>query len=106
VTVAGLDTVRHATYELAQHVGMVFQDPEIQLTAPTAAGEIAFALENVKLPVAEIRRRIPEALHAVRLEGLEQRHPHQLSGGQKQRLAIASALALRPEVLAQTKSSP
>jgi energy-coupling factor transport system ATP-binding protein len=99
VTVAGLDTVRHATYELAQHVGMVFQDPEIQLTAPTAAGEIAFALENVKLPVAEIRRRIPEALHAVRLEGLEQRHPHQLSGGQKQRLAIASALALRPEVL-------
>jgi energy-coupling factor transport system ATP-binding protein len=99
VTVAGLDTVGHATYELAQHVGMVFQDPEIQLTAPTVAGEIAFALENVKLPVAEIKRRIPDALRAVRLEGLEQRHPHQLSGGQKQRLAIASALALRPEVL-------
>jgi len=99
VTVAGLDTVRHATYELAQHVGMVFQDPEIQLTAPTVAGEIAFALENVKTPVAEIKRRIAEALKAVRLEGLEQRHPHQLSGGQKQRLAIASALALRPQVL-------
>jgi energy-coupling factor transport system ATP-binding protein len=99
VTVDGLDTVKHPTYVLAQRVGMVFQDPEIQLTAPTVAGEIAFALENIKIPVAEIRRRIPDALEAVRLTGFEDRHPHQLSGGQKQRLAIASALALRPDVL-------
>ena len=99
VTVAGLDTVKHPTYQLAQHVGMVFQDPEIQLTAPTVAGEVAFALENIKTPAGEIKRRISEALRAVRLEGIEDRHPHQLSGGQKQRLAIAAALALRPEVM-------
>jgi energy-coupling factor transporter ATP-binding protein EcfA2 len=99
VSVAGLDTVSHPTYEMAQHVGMVFQDPEIQLTAPTVSGEIAFALENLCIPVDEIKRRIPEALAAVRLDGMEDRHPHQLSGGQKQRLAIAAALALRPDVL-------
>jgi energy-coupling factor transporter ATP-binding protein EcfA2 len=99
ITVAGLDTVQHPSYELAQHVGMVFQDPEIQLTAPTIAAEIAFALENINTPADEIRRRIPLALKAVRLEGMEDRHPHKLSGGQKQRLAIAAALALQPEVL-------
>jgi energy-coupling factor transport system ATP-binding protein len=99
ITVAGLDTVEHPTYKLAQRVGMVFQDPEIQLTAPTVAGEVAFALENICLPVEEIKRRLPAALKAVRLEGLEEKHPHQLSGGQKQRLAIAAALALQPDVL-------
>jgi len=99
ITVAGLDTVQNPSYELAQHVGMVFQDPEIQLTAPTVAAEIAFALENVSTPAEEIMQRIPAALKALRLEGMEGRHPHQLSGGQKQRLAIASALALQPEVL-------
>ncbi|MCK6627983.1 MAG: energy-coupling factor ABC transporter ATP-binding protein [Anaerolineae bacterium] len=99
ITVAGLDTVEHPTYQLAQCVGMVFQDPEMQLTAPTVAGEVAFALENICLPVDEIKRRVPAALMAVRLEGLEEKHPHQLSGGQKQRLAIAAALALQPDVL-------
>jgi energy-coupling factor transport system ATP-binding protein len=51
------------------------------------------------LPVDEIKRRVPSALKAVRLEGLDGKHPHQLSGGQKQRLAIASALALQPDIL-------
>lgn len=99
ITLAGLDTVEHPTYKLAQYVGMVFQDPEMQLTAPTVTGEVAFALENICLPVEEIKRRVPAALKAVRLEGLEGKHPHQLSGGQKQRLAIAAALALQPDVL-------
>ncbi|GIK42788.1 MAG: cobalt ABC transporter ATP-binding protein [Chloroflexota bacterium] len=99
ITVVGLDTVEHPTYKLAQRVGMVFQDPEMQLTAPTVAAEVAFALENICLSVEEIKRRVPAALKAVRLEGLEGKHPHQLSGGQKQRLAIAAALALQPDVL-------
>lgn len=97
--VAGLDTLEHPTHELARYVGMVFEDPEMQLTASTVADEVAFALENLRMPVPEIRRRCSEALAAVRLEGLEGKHPHQLSGGQKQRLAIASALALEPQVL-------
>ncbi len=99
VTVAGLDTLEHPISTLAQHVGAVFEDPETQLTATSVENEIAFALENLKVPREEIRRRIPLVLEAVRLEGTEEKHPHELSGGQKQRLAIAAALALQPDIL-------
>ncbi len=99
VTVAGLDTLDHPISTLAKHVGAVFEDPETQLTATSVENEIAFALENLKVPREEIRRRIPQVLEAVRLEGTEEKHPNELSGGQKQRLAIAAALALQPDVL-------
>jgi energy-coupling factor transporter ATP-binding protein EcfA2 len=99
IRVNALDTVEHPTHRLAEHVAMVFEDAEMQLTAPTAFAEVAFALENIRLPVDEIRRRVASSLEAVRLHGLEDKHPHQLSGGQKQRLAIAAALALQPAVL-------
>jgi len=99
VRVGTMDTVDHPTHELARHVGMVFQDIDMQLTAPTVANEVAFPLENLCFPVEEINRRVPAALEALRLKGLEDKHPHQLSGGQKQRLAIAAALAIRPTLL-------
>ncbi len=97
--VAGLDTVEHPISTLARHVGMVFEDPETQLTAISVENEIAFALENLCVPRGEIRERISHALTAVRLEGMEKKHPHELSGGQKQRLAIAAALAVQPDLL-------
>ncbi|NBD34739.1 MAG: ATP-binding cassette domain-containing protein [Chloroflexi bacterium] len=99
VTLAGLDTLEHPISTMAQHVGAVFEDPETQLTATSVENEIAFALENLKVPRDEILRRIPGVLEAVRLEGTRDKHPHELSGGQKQRLAIAAALALQPDVL-------
>jgi len=97
--IAGLDTVDHSIRELSRHIGAVFEDPETQLVTTSVENEIAFALENQKLPADEIWQRIPEALEAVRLDGTEKRHPQELSGGQKQRLSIAAALAMRPVIL-------
>ncbi len=99
VTVAGIDTIDEPISTIARHVGFVFEDPETQITATSVENEIAFALENLKVPQEEIIARIPRVLEAVRLEGTEKKHPHELSGGQKQRLAIAAALALQPDLL-------
>jgi energy-coupling factor transport system ATP-binding protein len=99
VTVAGLDTLEHPISRLAHHVGLVFEDPETQITAVSVENEVAFALENLRVPREEMVVRISWALEAVGLRGTEKRHPHTLSGGQKQRLAIAAALALQPELL-------
>ena len=99
IVIAGLDSLEHPVSELARHVGIVFEDPEVQITATSVENEIAFALENLCVPREEILRRIPIVLKSVRLEGFEKKNPQELSGGQKQRLAIAAALALQPDLL-------
>ena len=99
IAIAGLDTLDHPISILAKHVGQVYEDPETQLIATSVENEIAFALENLKVPREEIMRRIPRVLEAVRLDGMEKKHPAELSGGQKQRLAIAAALAAQPDLL-------
>ncbi len=99
VHTAGFDTLEHPISMLANYVGQVFEDPETQLISTSVENEIAFALENLKFPREEIIARIPKVLAAVRLEGTEQKHPHELSGGQKQRLAIAAAIAVQPGLL-------
>lgn len=99
VHIADLDAIETPTSRLAHQVGMVFEDPDTQITATTVAEEVAFALENLKVPTPEIARRVGEALEAVGLAGHEAKHPANLSGGQKQRLSIASALALSPDII-------
>lgn len=84
---------------LARHVGMVFQDPEIQLFATSVEDEVAMSLESLAVPRKEMRTRVDLALNEVGLTGLETRAPSQLSGGQKQRVALASVLAREPDVL-------
>ncbi len=99
VTISGLDTLEHPISTLARRVGQVFEDPESQLITTSVENEIAFALENLKVPPDEIRTRIPRVLEIVRLSGMEKKHPIDLSSGQKQRLAIAAALAVQPDLL-------
>ncbi|WP_042701073.1 ATP-binding cassette domain-containing protein [Thermococcus sp. PK] len=99
VFVKGYNTREASVAELSKIVGLVLQNPDSQLFNMTVEEEVAFALENLGLDVEEIRRRIYWALKITGLEGLEKEFPPNLSGGQKQRLAIASVLALKPEVL-------
>jgi len=85
--------------DVAPMVGMVFQDFEAQLFSTNVEHEVAFAMEQVGMPRAQMVGRIADALAAVGLKGFERRDPTSLSGGEKQRLAIASVMALRPSVI-------
>jgi energy-coupling factor transporter ATPase len=99
VTVAGLDVGANQTYELAQHVGLVFQNPDNQIFALTVEKDVAFGLENQGVGKERMRNEIDWALNTVGISDLRERATHELSGGQKQRLAIASILAMRPKIL-------
>jgi energy-coupling factor transporter ATP-binding protein EcfA2 len=97
--VQGMDILKHSPKELAIKVGMVFQDPENQLVTTDVEREIAFGLENLGYPRNLIARRIEEALDTAGIAGLRFARNNELSGGEKQKVAIASVLALHPEVL-------
>ena len=99
VEVFGLDTAEHEIPELSTHVGMVFQNPEVQLFSVTVEDEVAFIAENLNYPVGKIRKRLDFSLDAVGIDDLRERYPFELSGGEKQRVAIASAISVKPEVL-------
>jgi len=99
VEVQGLDTLTHSTRELATRVGMIFQDPENQLVTTEVEREIAFGLENLAFPRNIMAKRVVESLDALGISDLRHRQVHELSGGEKQKVAIASVLALHPEVL-------
>ncbi|MDI6848003.1 MAG: ATP-binding cassette domain-containing protein, partial [Candidatus Bathyarchaeia archaeon] len=99
ITVAGLNVVEHPTHELATHVGLVFQNPENQLFALSVEKDVAFGLENLGVPRDEMHKRVDWALKLTGIYDLRERAPHELSGGQQQRAAIASVLAMQPEVI-------
>jgi len=95
----GVDTYDTPVREMAKHVGMVFDNPEFQLSQMSVAEEVALGLENLGISYPEMVTRVKEVLNIVGLNGLEERSPFGLSGGQQQRLSIASALAMRPKIL-------
>lgn len=99
VVVQGNNTRERTVAQMAELVGLVFQDFEAQLFSTNVELEIAFGPENFGVPRAEISKRIDENLAYVGLEAFRNRSPSTLSGGQKQKLAIASVLALQPQVL-------
>lgn len=97
--VAGLKVSEHQIYEMAKRVGLVFQNPENQLFALSVEKDIAFGLENLGMPRDEMRKRVDWALQMTGIEELRERTPHELSGGQQQRVAIASVLAMQPQIM-------
>ncbi|MBB6067234.1 ATP-binding cassette domain-containing protein [Methanococcus maripaludis] len=80
-------------------VGIVFQNPDDQLFAPTVEQDVAFGPMNLGLSKEEIEKRVKDSLKAVSMEGFERKPPHHLSGGQKKRIAIAGILAMNPEII-------
>ena len=100
VLVCGLDTREdELVFEVRQRAGMVFQNPDNQLVATIVEEDVAFGLENIGVPPAQIRVRVDQALRSVGMEEFAQSAPHMLSGGQKQRIAIAGVIAMKPEVI-------
>jgi energy-coupling factor transporter ATP-binding protein EcfA2 len=99
VRVLGRDTRKSAVSSLARLVGMVMQNPEAQFFASTIQEEMSFTLKRMGLSREEIDQRIKEALNTVDLAKPLNISPHLLSFGEKHRLAIASILALKPQVL-------
>jgi energy-coupling factor transporter ATPase len=99
ITVAGLNTLDRHTYEMAKHVGLVFQNPENQLFALSIEKDVAFGLENNGVNRTEMRKKVDWALNQTGIYDIRERSPHEISGGQQQRVAIAAVLAMEPEII-------
>jgi cobalt/nickel transport system ATP-binding protein len=99
VLIAGLPVTDDHFPEIRRRVGIVFQDPDDQLFMPTVAEDVAFGPANQGLAGADLEERIDEALAAVGMADRRDRAPHHLSLGERRLVAIATVLAMRPEIL-------
>ena len=100
VYVQGMDTSNEGLLlAIRQRVGMVFQNPDNQIVANVVEEDVAFAPENLGVPTEEIRKKVDDALAAVRMSEFVTHVPHLLSGGQKQRIAIAGVIAMEPDCI-------
>ncbi len=99
VTVKGLPVQKEKLPEIRRTIGMVFQDPDDQLFNSSVRQEIAYGLMNMHISGQALEDAIAWALEVVGMRGYETKSPHNLSGGEKKRIALASVLAMKPEVL-------
>lgn len=99
ITIGGLPVVRENLLEIRRRVGVVFQDPDDQLFMPTVRDDVAFGPANLGLRGAELTARVERALDQVGMRDHIDRPPHHLSFGQRRRVAVATVLAMDPQVL-------
>jgi cobalt/nickel transport system ATP-binding protein len=99
VEVAGLTVEKENYPEIRRRVGVVFQDPDDQLFMPTVRDDIAFGPANMGVTGPDLDARVAEALDMVGMADFADRPPHHLSFGQRRRVAVATVLAMRPEIL-------
>ncbi|MEM4504997.1 MAG: ATP-binding cassette domain-containing protein [Candidatus Bathyarchaeia archaeon] len=100
VKVLGREVSKENIDFIRQKVGLVFQNPDDQVFAPTVFQDVAFGPINLGLPEDEVKRRVKWALEVMELNEVEDKPPHRLSHGQKKRVAIAGVLAMHPEIIA------
>lgn len=105
VAVAGLPVTQANLREVRRRVGLVFQDPDDQLFMPTVRDDVAFGPANLGLRRDELDARVDEALRAVGMTDYSDRPPHHLSFGQRRRVAVATVLAMHPEILVMDEPS-
>ncbi|MDQ3765886.1 MAG: energy-coupling factor ABC transporter ATP-binding protein, partial [Actinomycetota bacterium] len=99
VVVGGLEVKKENLREVRRRVGIVFQDPDDQLFMPTVFEDVAFGPRNLGMSAEETGVRVKSALAAVGMEDYSGRPPHHLSFGQRRRVAVATVLAMEPEIL-------
>ncbi|MDD2498849.1 MAG: ABC transporter ATP-binding protein [Desulfitobacteriaceae bacterium] len=95
----GKDLKEMTMAKISKKIGIVFQNPDNQIVATTVEDEIAFGLENLCIPQAEIVKTVNEYLKMFNMEDSRLLNPNHLSGGQKQMLAIAGVVAMKPKAL-------
>jgi cobalt/nickel transport system ATP-binding protein len=99
VTVAGLAATEENIHEIRRRTGLVFQDPDDQLFMPTVRQDVAFGPANFGVHGSDLDDRVRDALEAVGMLDVIDRPPHHLSLGQRRRVAVATVLAMQPEIL-------
>lgn len=99
VTVSGLAVTKANLSEIRRRVGVVFQDPDDQLFMGSVYDDVAFGPANLGLNGRDLSLRVEEALEAVGMSAYADRPPHHLSFGQRRRVAVATVLAMKPEIL-------
>jgi cobalt/nickel transport system ATP-binding protein len=99
VFVGGLQVVKDNLPEVRRRVGIVFQDPDDQLFMPTVRDDVAFGPANLGLRGDELDAAVSDALAVVGMQSAANRSPHHLSFGERRRVALATVLAMRPDVL-------